>query len=75
MLFKKKLEGDVVTVLLHWRESESEIDIASGWIHRGYNSMFTLSSDKDQRKNSLSLSVNEPLLLNVPIIFLGAQSR
>ena len=27
--------------------------------------MFTLSSDKDQKKKSLSLNVNEPLLLTI----------
>ena len=42
----------------------SEIDITSGWVHRASNLMFTLRSDKDQRKKLLSLSfgVNEPLV-------------
>ena len=31
-------------------------DIASRLIHREFNSMFALSSDNDQRKNSLSCS-------------------
>ena len=43
-----------VRVRLHWRESESKSDIAP---HRESDLMFTLNSDKGQRKNSLSLSV------------------
>ena len=31
--------------------SESATDIASRWVHRESNLMFTLISDKDQRKN------------------------
>ena len=40
----------------------SESDITCRRVHRESNLMFKLSSDKDQRKNSLllSLSVNEP---------------
>ena len=36
-----------------------EGDMASRWVHREFNLMFMLSSDKDKRKKSLSLSVNE----------------
>ena len=43
-------------------EGESESDIASKWVHRESNLMFTLNSDREQRKKSLSLIVNEPLL-------------
>ena len=45
--------------LLYWDESES--DIASRWVQKESNLMFTLSSIKDQRKISRSLSVHEPL--------------
>ena len=41
----------LVRVRLYWRESESERDIASRWVHREFNLMFTLNNDKDQRKN------------------------
>ena len=44
-------------VRLYWRES----DIASRWLHREFNLMFTLNNDKDQRIILLSLSVNESL--------------
>ena len=68
---KSPRQGNVllhyVRVRLCWCESESESDIASRWVQRETNLMFTLSSDKDRSKNSLSrslsLSVNEPLLL------------
>ena len=43
--------------LLYWDES----DIASRWVQKESNLMFTLSSIKDQRKISRSHSVNEPL--------------
>ena len=39
----------IVKVYLYWCESES--DVASRLVHRGSNLMFTLRSDKDQRKN------------------------
>ena len=49
---------------LFWSKRES--DITSRWVHREFNLMFTLNSDRNERKNllsrSLSLSVNEPLL-------------
>ena len=45
-----------VRVYLYWCES----GIATGCVHRESNLIFTLSSDKDQRRNSLSLSVNDP---------------
>ena len=50
-----------IRVRLYWSESES--DIAYRWVHKESNLMFALSSDKDQRKNSLSrsLSVNSYL--------------
>ena len=38
--------NSLVRVRLYWYES----DIASRWVHRESNLMFTLSSDKDQRK-------------------------
>ena len=38
-------------IRLHWREIES--DITSRWVVRESNLMFTLISDKDQRKNRL----------------------
>ena len=47
-------------VHLYWIESENQKGITSRWIHGEFNLMFTLNSDKDQRKNWLSLSVNEP---------------
>ena len=44
-------------------ESKSERDVASRWILRKSNSLFTSCSDKDQRKISLScmVGVNGPL--------------
>ena len=46
---------------------ESEIYIASRWLHRESNLLFTMGSEKDQRKKSLSrsllFSINEPLLV------------
>ena len=49
-------------VRLYWGENECDGAIASRWIHRQSNLMFTLNSDKDRRKNSLShsIGVNEP---------------
>ena len=44
---------------LYWCKGES--NVASRLVHRESNLMFTLSSDKNQRKNLLLLSVNEPL--------------
>ena len=39
--------------------------VDSRWVHRESNNLiFTLSNDNDQRKNSLSLSWNEPLVWN-----------
>ena len=46
-------------VRLYWCDNESESDIASTWVHRESNLMFTLSSGKDQRKNSLLLRADE----------------
>ena len=34
-------------------QSESESDIASRWVQRESNLMFTLSNDKDQRNKSV----------------------
>ena len=52
-------------VRLHWCESGSESYIASRWIHRESNSLFSLSNGIDQRKNRFRIrfpySVNEPL--------------
>ena len=41
---------------------KNESDICSRWVHRESNLMFTMSSNKDRRKNSLSflVSVNRP---------------
>ena len=38
---------------------ETASDFISRWVHRESNLLFTLSSDKDQRKKALLLSVNE----------------
>ena len=38
----------ILMARLNWCENES--DIVSGWIHRDFNLVFTLSSDKDQRE-------------------------
>ena len=40
----------ILRVSLHWPESES--DVASTWVHRQSNLMFTMSNDKDRRKIS-----------------------
>ena len=48
-LWSKCVFDLILRVSLHWRESES--DVASRWVHRQSNLMFTLSNDKDQRKN------------------------
>ena len=44
-------------VHLNWREHK--IDIISKWLHQESSLMFTLSNDKDLRKNSCSRSVNK----------------
>ena len=48
---------------LYWHQSEG--DIATRWVHREANLVFTLSGNEDWRKNSLSrslfLGVNKPL--------------
>ena len=53
--------NSLVMVRLYWCES----DIASRWVHRESNLMFTLSSDRIKENNSLSLSlsVNQRLQL------------
>ena len=40
------LVTEAVRIRLYWGES----DITSKWVHRKSNLLFTLSSDKDQRK-------------------------
>ena len=40
-----------VGVRLYWPESESKCDIASRWVHKKSNLMFTFNMDKDQSKN------------------------
>ena len=52
----------LIRVHLYWGKSESESDIASRWVHRQSNLMFTLSSNKDHGKNSLSHRNNFPLM-------------
>ena len=46
---------------------ESESDIASRWVHKESNLLFTMGSERDQRKKSLSrsfsFSINKPLLV------------
>ena len=42
---------------LYWWERKSESDIASKYVHRESKLMFTLNSDKNQRLNSLWLSI------------------
>ena len=53
--------NSLVRVRLYWYES----DIASRWVHRESNLMFTLSSDQLKENNSrlLSPSVNQRLQL------------
>ena len=54
----RKHWGNALGVNLYWSESERN-DIASRWVHRESNLMFTLSRDKGQR-NQFSNSLNEP---------------
>ena len=60
----QRSNGNRNRVRVHLYSSETESDIAFRWIHRESNIMFTLSSDKDQIKDSLlsslSLNVNKP---------------
>ena len=46
----QSLSKESVRVHLYWPENESESDIASRWVHRESNLMFTLSSNQNQRK-------------------------
>ena len=46
-LFCRKIEV-IIRVPFYWGDSES--DIASGWVQKVFHLMFTLISDKDQRK-------------------------
>ena len=51
-------ENETVRLRLSWS------DVASRWVRKESNWMFTLRDDKDQRKNPLWLSVCEPLMLS-----------
>ena len=56
-------ESYTIRVRLYWREIESKSDIPSRWVHREFNLMLTLSSDKDQRKSSFCLMQTKTLVV------------
>ena len=73
----RKQKKNIIKVCLYWGES----NIAFRWVYRESNLMFTLRSDKNQRKQSLShsllLSVNEPLFMGTggSLTYLSATCR
>ena len=62
-----------VRVRLQVHENNSENDIAFIWVFKKFNVLFTLTGDSDQRKFSLSPTVNKPKM--IPFINLWPSCR